>query len=137
MKLDRTLIWSIIIATQLILGIILSLIFINSTLGKDDFLGYSFVNGIMRFYGGLSLVFFIAVLSVGIPGAIILRQTDKILKAILFSILFWFISVILYTVAFNFFNDTLHLGFISLYIILAGLTVGFNLKIRPIPDVID
>jgi hypothetical protein len=135
MRLDRITIWSIIIIMQLILGIILSSIFLSVIWSKDDFWGDSYGSGILRFYGVLSLIFFVAVISVGIVGAIILRQTDKIFKAILFSVLFWFLALILYAVTFSFFSYSLNQRIIPLYIILIGIVVGFNFKIRPTPDV--
>ncbi len=120
-----------LVAGEFAFGIALSLIFFKLALANDAFFGNSYVTGIVRFYGVLSIVFFVAVLSVGIFGAIKLGQSNKIPNAVLYSILFWLLSMVLYSVTFSFFSYTLNLRTIPLYIILAGIIVGFNLGIKP------
>jgi hypothetical protein len=61
---------------------------------------------------------------VGIIGAIKLKRSNKIGKAILYSIFFWFLSLIA--------SSLLALlavfgGIASLYVILVGIVVGFNI----------
>lgn len=120
-----------LIAGEFTFGIALSLIFFKIVLTNNDFFGNSYSSGIFKFYGALSIVFFIAVFSVGIFGAITLRQSNKIANAILYSILFWLLSMALYVVTFSFFSYTLNLRTIPLYIILVGIIVGFNLGMKP------
>ncbi len=120
-----------LIAGEFAFGIALSLIFFKIVLTNDDFFGNSYGTGIFRFYGALSIVFFIAVFSVGIFGAITLHQSNKIANAILYSILFWLLSIVLYVVTFSFFSYTLNLRTIPLYIILVGIIAGFNLGMKP------
>lgn len=120
-----------LIAGEFAFGIALSLIFFNLVSANDSFFGNSYGTGIFRFYGAISIVFFLAVFSVGIYGAIKLRQSNKIANAILYSILFWLLSMVLYAVTFSFFSYTLNLHTIPLYIILIGITVGFNLGLKP------
>ncbi len=120
-----------LIAGEFAFGIALSLIFFKIVWTNDDFFGDSYGTGIFRFYGALSIVFFIAVFSVGIFGAITLRQSNKIANAILNSFLFWLLSMILYVITFSFFSYTMNLRTIPLYIPLVGIIVGFNLGMKP------
>ena len=113
-----------LIISEILLGIILSLVFIKLIWNIDDFFGKDYLTGIIRFYGGLSLIFFFSVFSIGIIGAIKLKQSNKIIKAIFYSIFFWLFSLVISVVLINF------LYFLSLYIILAGVVFGFNLGLR-------
>ena len=119
-----------LIAGEFAFGIALSFIFLKVVLTNDDFFGDSYGSGIFRFYGALSVVFFIAVFSVGIFGAIKLRQSNKIPRAVSYSVLFWLLSLVLYTMTFSFFSYNLKLRIIPLYIILVGIIVGFNLGLK-------
>ena len=114
-----------LIAGELAFGVALSLIFFNLIFSNDAFFGKSYASGIFRFFGALSLIFFVAVISVGIYGAVITQQASKIGNAIGYSILYWFLSVILYALlsAIPFVVD---LGVIPFYIVLIGTIVGFN-----------
>lgn len=119
-----------LIAGEYVFGIALSLVFLKLILVNDDFFGDAYGSGILRFYGGLSVVFFIAVFSVGIFGALKLRQANRIQKAVTHSFLFWLLSLILYTMMFSFFSYYLNLRTIPLYIILVGIIVGFNVGLN-------
>jgi hypothetical protein len=120
-----------LIAGEFAFGIALSIIFFKLVSGNDAFLGNSFSTGVFRFYGALSIVFFVSVFSVGIFGAIKRRHSNKIANAILYSILFWLLSIVLYAVTLNFLSYKLNLRTIPLYLILAGIIVGFNLGMKP------
>jgi Na+/H+-dicarboxylate symporter len=113
------------IILELILGIILGFIFLKFTWNNDsDVLwGKTIADGLIRIYGMLSLIFFFAVFLVGIIGAIKLKRSNKIGRAIVYSILFWLLSLIASVFLAQF------AAILSLYIILAGIVVGFNLGI--------
>lgn len=113
---------TLFIILELLLGIILSIIFLKfGDLINDDFWGKTIGDGIIRIYGLFSLIFFFSVFLVGIIGAIKLKRSNKIGKAIAYSIFFWFLSLIASSL----------LAFIggipSLYVILVGIVIGFNL----------
>src|SRR6267154_2035861 len=116
---------TLFIILELLLGIILSIIFMKfGDIINDDFWGKTIADVIIRIYGVLSLIFFFSVFLVGIIGAIKLKRTNKIGKAIFNSILFWFLSLIA--------SSLLALlpvfgGIASLYVILVGIVVGFNI----------
>jgi hypothetical protein len=119
-----------LITCEFAFSIALSLIFFGIILRNENFFGRSYASGIFRFYGALSIVFFIAVLSVGIFGANKRRQTTNIRRAVLFSVLFWLLSLVIYIMTESFFSDTLNLRRIPLYIILIGIIFGFNLGLN-------
>jgi hypothetical protein len=112
------------IVLESIISIALGAVFMIIIWNKDDFWGKTIEDGIIRFFGGVSLIFFFSVFSVGIIGAIKLKRTDKILKAVFYSVCFWALSLIITAVVANF----LLMG--SVLIILAGIVYGFNLGIR-------
>lgn len=114
---------TLFIVLELLLGVLLSFFLIKFALNNDDddLWGKTIGDGIIRIYGALSLIFFFSVFLVGIIGAIRLKRVNKIGKAIALSILFWFLSLII-----SVFCDEF-MGIFSLYIILIGIVVGFNL----------
>ena len=120
---------TLIITCEVIVGIILSIFFIKYIdSNNNDFWGRSYFSGFIRLFGYSSLVFFFSVFSVGIIGAVILGQKERIANAITYSIAFWFLSIIAVVFLISF------LGIFSLYIILIGIVIGLNygLKKKPI-----
>jgi hypothetical protein len=114
-----------LIAGEFAFGVALSLIFFSLIFSNNAFFGKSYASGIFMFFGTLSLVFFVAVISVGIYGAVISRQANKIGGAIVHAILYWFLSLILY-ILFGAIPFVADLGVIPFYIVLIGIIVGFN-----------
>ena len=104
-----------LIAGQFAFGVALSFVFFGISLINHKWFGNSYASFIIRFYSILSIVFFIAVFSVGIFGALRFGKSYKIARAILFSFLFWILSIIIYAATFSYFPDTLNLGIIPLY----------------------
>ena len=112
---------------EIVIGVILGLLYHYFVLYTDTFKGLvfdgSYLGGFLRFYGLLSLVFFIATVPVGIVGAIKLQLSDKIARAILYSVLYWLLSMVVFAVVVSFFGSP----FIILnFIILVGIIFGFN-----------
>jgi hypothetical protein len=105
---------------ELVFGIILSIVFYNFFLSEGNFQEIDYLEGIIIFYGILNLLFFLAVFSIGIIGAIRLKQTSKIPRAIFYSIIFWIISLVISTIL-------LPMFFLSVYIVLIAIIVGFNI----------
>jgi hypothetical protein len=118
--------WGLFIVLELLLGIILSIVFLKLILSNDSdsFWGKTIADSIIRIYGIVSLIFFFSVFLVGIVGAYRLEQSNKIGKAIAYSILFWLLSLIGsgYLAGFG--------AIPSLYIILVGIVLGFNLGLE-------
>jgi len=112
------------IVLELFFGLVFGVVFIITTLNNNDFWGKTIADGIIKFFGGLSLIFFFTVFFIGIIGAIKLKRTDKILRAIIYSFCFWVLSLIASVVLANF----LFMG--STLIILAAIVYGFNLGLR-------
>src|SRR6266496_2775155 len=112
------------IVLEVLLGIVLSFVFIILIWNNDNFWGSAYFSGIIRLYGISSLIFFFAVFLVGIIGANKLNQSNRIGKAIFYSILYWLLSLIGAVILANF------LYILSLYFILAGIVVGFNHGLR-------
>jgi len=119
--------WVLIIVSELILGITIGLIFIKTTLYCSGLLGTTYFSGIFRFYGSLSLVFFITVFIIGIYCARKMGKSRLIKRAILFSIGMWILSLIIYTMTFKFFTYELNLRILPNFIILLGVVIGFNI----------
>lgn len=113
-----------LMVSELFLGVILSVGFIILIDGNNNLIGQDYVTGFIRFYAGLSIIFFFAVFSIGIIGAIKLKRSNKIVRAIFYSIIFWTFSVGLSIVLSQF------LYIFSLYIVLGGIIFGFNLGLR-------
>jgi hypothetical protein len=111
------------IILEFVLGIILSIIFLRFAMNNDSdaIWGKTIGDGIIRIFGILSLIFFFSVFLVGIIGAITLKRSNKIGKAIAYSFLFWFVSLvaIVYIAQFA--------GMLSAYVSLIAIVVGFNL----------
>ena len=107
-----------LVAVEFVVGIILSAILFRYVSFEDEFYRGSYLKLILSFYGILSIVFFTGVLSAKIP------------KAILYSIVCWLLSIVLYTATFNFIAFTLNQRIPALYILLAGIIIGFNFGIR-------
>lgn len=112
------------IVLESLLGIILGAVFIRIAWNNDDLWGKTIADGIIRFFGGLSLIFFFSVFSIGTIGAIRLKRSDKIIRAIIYAIGFWLLSLLVTVVLANF----MLMG--SLLIILAAIVYGFNLGLR-------
>lgn len=113
---------TLVVILELLLGIILSFIFLKfGDLVNDDLWGKTIADGIIRIYSLFSLIFFFSVFLVGIIGAIKLKRSNKIGKAISYSIFFWFLSLIASSLLADFG------GIPSLYVILVGIVVGFNI----------
>jgi hypothetical protein len=111
------------IILELILGIVLNTIFLKFAAhnDSDSLWGKTIADGIVRIYGILSLLFFFSVFLIGIIGAYTLKRANKIGKAIGYSIIFWFLSLIASVFIAQF------AALVSLYVILIGIVVGFNL----------
>ena len=107
-----------------LLGITLGTVFTIIALDNDAIWGKTIADGIIRFFGGLSLIFFFSVFLIGIIGAIKRKRTDKIPRAVVYSVGFWILSLIIVTFLANF------LFVASLIIILAAIVYGFNLGLR-------
>jgi fatty acid desaturase len=114
---------TLFIILELILGIILSFIFLKFAWNNDSdaMWGKTIADGIIRIYGILSLIFFFSVFLIGIIGAIKLKRSNKIGKAISYSIFFWLLSLIASVFLAQF------AAIPSLYVVLVGIVVGFNL----------
>jgi len=120
-RFSTTLIWG-----EALLGVFSSLIFSYMVLYTNTFEGVikgEILEGLIRFYGALSLVFFIAVLPIGIFGAVKLHRSHKIAKALLYSILCWLLSTIVFCLLAAFLTELLLL---IIFIPLAGIIYGFN-----------
>lgn len=106
-------------------GVILSIVYLKVILSvNDDFWGRDYFTGIFRFYIGLSLIFFFAVLIIGIIGAIRSKQSQKIVGGIFYSIIFWILASVITVFAVNI------LQVFALYLLLLGITFGFNYGLR-------
>ena len=114
-----------LVAGEFAFGVALSLIFFSLTFSNDTFFGESYCSGIFRFFGALSLIFLVAVISVGIYGAIITRQVNKIGYAIGHAILYGFLLLILY-ILLSAIPLVVDLGVTPFYIVLIGIIFGFN-----------
>jgi hypothetical protein len=116
---------------EIFIGIILGLLYHYFVLYTNTFKGLifdgSYLGGFLRFYGLLSLVFFIAILPVGIVGAIKLQLSNKISKAIFYSVLYWLLSMVVFAVIVSFFGSPF---IIFNFIILIGIIFGFNLVLN-------
>ncbi|HEU4860859.1 MAG TPA: hypothetical protein VFT15_13525, partial [Chitinophagaceae bacterium] len=109
------------IIMELMAGVILSIVYLKVILSvNDDFWGRDYFTGIFRFYIGLSLIFFFAVLIIGIIGAIRSKQSQKIVGGIFYSIIFWILASVITVFAVNI------LQVFALYLLLLGITFGFN-----------
>ncbi|HEY0042587.1 MAG TPA: hypothetical protein VGB71_18060 [Flavisolibacter sp.] len=83
------------IVTEVLIAIGLSIAFIIVTFnfGKG-FWGNDYVTGFLRCYGGMSIIVFASVFSVGIIGAIRSKQSKQIGSAILYAFVFNYDCVI-------------------------------------------
>jgi len=114
-----------VIVLEVVIGIGLSIAFIVVILNSDDkFWGKGIADGIIRFFIGISAIFFISVFTIGIMGAIISGQSKRIISTVIFAIGFWLLSLIVTVASAGF------LGLLSAYIMLAGITIGFNYKLN-------
>jgi hypothetical protein len=114
-----------LIALEILVGIGLSVPFIIVTLNLgNEFWGDDYFTGLLRFYGGLSILFFASVFIVGIIGAIISKLSERIAAAVLYAIGFWLLSLVVTAVTAEF------LRLFSAYFMLAGITYGFNYGLR-------
>lgn len=113
-----------LVVLQLLLGMALSIVFFKATLFGDHFLEDDYLIWFIKFFGVLSLLFFFAVFLVGIIGAIKLKRSNRIPRAVLYSLIFWAISLAVSIVLVSIFS------FLCLYIILIGMIVGFNMGMR-------
>jgi hypothetical protein len=75
------------IEAEVFLSLILSIAFIIITLNLDKgFWGSDYFTGFLRFYGGMSIIFFASVFVIGIPGAIKSNPSGNVTMAIICSI---------------------------------------------------
>lgn len=125
--MSKKVIWVVMIISELILGLILGLSFIKWISNWDIFYGGTYFSGIFRFYGSISMNFFISVFLIGIFGAIKLGKLKMIKRAIFYSIGLWIISLIFYSATFNYFSYDLKIQTIPIFMILIGIIAGFNL----------
>lgn len=109
-----------LIVIEILLAIALSIAFIIVAFNLEGFWGADYLTGLLRFYGGMSAIFFASVLTVGIIGAIHSKQSGRIVKAILYAVGFWLVSLIVTAVS----AELLRL--FSAYFMLAGISYGFN-----------
>lgn len=121
------------VVLELLVGVVLSIVYLKIILSKDDdFWGRDYFTGLFRFYIGLSIIFFLSVVVVGIIGAIRLKQSQKIGTAVFYSFAFWILSSVIAVFAANI------LEVFTFYIVLIGITFGFNYGLRDthkIPEV--
>lgn len=115
------------IISELILGLVFGLLFIKLPSELENFYRGTYFSGICRFYGSLSLIFFAIVFLIGIFGAIELGKDGLIKKAIYYSLGFWIISLIIYSISFNYFSYDLNWRILPNFIILIGVISGFNI----------
>jgi hypothetical protein len=108
------------IALEIIAGVVLSVVFIIMIWNSNAFWGKDDLSGLIKFYGISSVIFFLSVFLIGIIGAIKKQQSNKITKAILYSLLYWLSSLIPIVVL------TSVLYVFSVYFMLIGIIVGFN-----------
>ena len=114
-----------LIVAEVVIGIGLSIPFLIITFNLDNyFWGDDYLAGFLWFYGGLSAIFFVSVLSVGIIAAIKSKQSKQIFRDILSAIGFWLLSLVVTAVS----PEMLRL--FSAYFMLAGITYGFNNGLR-------
>ena len=114
--------WLIIF--ELFMGSILGITFIKYKLEQSKLWSNDYLSGYVEFYIWLSLIFFMSVIPIGIIGAFKLNRVKNIIRATIYSVLFWVLSLIISVILFNFF----YIG--SLAIILIGIIYGFNKGIR-------
>lgn len=124
MKASNETIESWLILLELLFGVILSIFFFKLTLYGNFSLGDDYLIEFIMFFALLSLLFFFAVFLIGIAGAIKLKQSNKIAKAIFYSLIFWVPSLVISIMLFDAF------ALLSLYLILIGIVFGFNIGLR-------
>jgi hypothetical protein len=115
------------IEAEVFFSLILSIVSIIITFNLDKgFWGSDYLTGFLRFYGGISLIFFASVFMFGIPGAMKLKPSGNITMAIVCSIAFWLLSLVVTAIAAQF------LYVFSAYVMLLGIICGFHygLKIK-------
>jgi len=112
------------IVLEVLLGLILSIGFLIIIWDNNSFWGNDYFSGLFKLCGVLSLIFFFAVFTVGLIGACKFKLSNKISKAIFYSIIYWLSSLIGVAVLANF------LYLFSFYFMLAGIVVGFNHGLR-------
>lgn len=113
-----------VIVLELLFGIGLSIVFFKFTLFDNNVSGESYLSGFIKIFGLLSLLFFFAVFSIGIIASIRFKQSHKIPRAIFYSLIHWVISLVISVMLIEVFY------FLSLYIILIGIILGFNKGLR-------
>jgi hypothetical protein len=124
MRVPNQTIESWLMVLELVFGIVLSIIFLEFIFNNINFSGQGYLTSLIRFYGSLSLIFFFAVFSIGILGAVRFKRSRKILTAVLYSLFFWIISLVTSILLVD------YLSLFSLYIILIAIVFGFNLGLR-------
>ena len=112
------------IVLEVLLGLILSIGFLIIIWDNNSFWGNDYFSGLFKLCGILSLIFFFAVFSIGLIGAFKFKLSNKISKAVFYSIIYWLSSLIGVAVLANF------LYLFSFYFMLAGIVVGFNHGLR-------
>jgi hypothetical protein len=132
--MNKRTIWILIILLELVLGVLLGLGFIKTTMDSNSFFGNSYFSGIIRFYGLVSLIFILTVLTIGIIGAKSLNKMHSVKKAIYLTLVFWGVSVVIYTMSFSFFSYTLNWRILPIFILLIGIILGFNIGLASKPD---
>jgi hypothetical protein len=112
------------IILEVLLGLVLGIVFLIIIWDNNSFWGRDYLTGLFKLCGILSLIFFIAVFTVGLIGAFKFKLSNKISKAIFYSVIYWLSSLIAVAVLANF------LYIFSAYFMLAGIIVGFNHGLR-------
>jgi hypothetical protein len=125
--MKKSVIWLLMIVSELILGITLGLIFIKYISNWDIFFGGTYFSGIFRYYSTLSLIFFISVFLVGFYGVKKINRSEKLKSAIFYSIGSWIISLVLYSNTYSYFFYDLQWRTLPEFILLIGIIMGFNL----------
>ena len=114
-----------LIEAEVFFSLILSIAFIIITFNLDKvFWGTDYLTGFIRFYGGMSIIFFASVFVFGIPGAIKSKPSGNVTMAIICSIVFWLLSLVLTAITAQF------LYVFSAYIMLLGIMYGFHYGLK-------
>jgi hypothetical protein len=125
--MNKRTIWILIVLLELVLGGLLGLGFIKTTMDSNSLFGNSYFSGIVRFYGLISIIFILTVLTIGIIGAKRLNKLHSVRKAIYLALVFWGVSVAIYVISFSFFSYSLNWRILPIFILLIGIILGFNI----------
>jgi hypothetical protein len=124
--MKKSLLWTLTILIEILCGALLGFSYIKIIMGYGV-TGDSYFSSIFNFYGVLSLIFFLVVLTIGIFASNRLNKSHNLSKAIYFAIIFWIISIVFYVISFEYFSYKLNSRILPIFIILIGIIIGFNI----------